>query len=211
MSITNGSIVTCQQDDLVSDHVGGTEKKTSAILARAAGGTLIVDEVYLLTKKESQNDYGQEVVSTLMRQMRVSGTQPDKALSPVSMIFIGYSELMSSFFRMNRGLERRTGNKVSLPPMTQRQILDISISVLKTEMGLLTRGLDLSRLEKAVTVIDAKKLKDTNASMGRTITIHFYKLLQIELIKVPHLDRMAHARKLDEALFEKAIAVINSE
>ena len=47
--------------------------------------------------------------------------------------------------------------------------------------------------------------------MGRTIAIHVDKLLQIELIKVPHLDRMAHARKLDEALFEKAIAVINSE
>ena len=104
----------CQRDDLVDDHIGGTEKNAAEIAKSVQGGTLIIDEVYNLAQG-SKMEYGADVVSTLMRYMKTPGSE---GTGPEVMIFIGYKELMDRFLGMNRGLQRRITNTTNVPNMT---------------------------------------------------------------------------------------------
>ena len=122
----------CQRDDLVDDHIGGTEKKMSGIARSVQGGTLIIDEVYNLSRG-SKMDYGADVVSTLMKYMKTPGSE---GIGPEVMIFIGYKELMDRFLSMNRGLQSRITHTVNMLNMTHDQMINISCQILKRDMGI---------------------------------------------------------------------------
>lgn len=51
----NDRVTDVQREDLVSDHIGGTAKKTSAIIGKAMGGVLFIDEAYILSN-DSEKD-----------------------------------------------------------------------------------------------------------------------------------------------------------
>lgn len=55
-----------QREDLVGSHIGETADKTAAILKKASGGTLLVDESYRLVPIDSTRDFGPEALDTFM-------------------------------------------------------------------------------------------------------------------------------------------------
>mmetsp|Transcript_100131 Transcript_100131/g.158438 ORF Transcript_100131/g.158438 Transcript_100131/m.158438 type:complete len:626 (-) Transcript_100131:246-2123(-) len=94
--------VECQRDDLVGDHIGATEKLTSAKIDEASGGVLFVDEAYRLTS----DVFGVEAINTLMKAMTVKGTV---------MILAGYPKQMDEFVAANPGLARRITYQLEFP------------------------------------------------------------------------------------------------
>ena len=62
----------------MTEHVGGSERKTREILKKANGGVLVVDEVYRLNVKA--RDFRQKVVETLMRYMTPGDEATQNAL-----------------------------------------------------------------------------------------------------------------------------------
>lgn len=53
--------------DLVDEHIGGTEKKTSAILQAAKGCALFIDEAPELYKPDNERDFGHIAVDVIMK------------------------------------------------------------------------------------------------------------------------------------------------
>ena len=57
------------RDDLVAEYIGQTAPKTKAVLDRAMGGVLFIDEAYTLFRAEDSKDYSQECIDILMQVM----------------------------------------------------------------------------------------------------------------------------------------------
>ena len=67
--VSRGQLIEVDRSGLVDHFPGGTAIKTSAVVDRAVGGILFIDEAYTLTNYGDAGDYGQEAVDTLLKRM----------------------------------------------------------------------------------------------------------------------------------------------
>ena len=98
--LSKGDVIRVEKSDLVGSHVGETERKMKSILNRAKGNILFIDEAYQLYAKEGQNDYGENVIDSLLTTL---------ANDKIDMIVIlaGYPKDMERLLDMNVGLRSR--------------------------------------------------------------------------------------------------------
>ena len=114
-------LIEVQRADLVSDHIGGTSKRTTAIIEKAMGGVLFIDEAYTLSSG-SEKDFGKEAIETLMSFMNEN---PEKSVKYPTMIFAGYPDQMDRFMSVNPGLERRLKQTITFEDYTCEELSDI--------------------------------------------------------------------------------------
>ncbi|MBE1533990.1 right-handed parallel beta-helix repeat-containing protein [Actinomadura algeriensis] len=98
--LQRGHLVETDRGDLVGEYVGHTAPKTQAVFRRALGGVLFIDEAYALVPHAQPNDFGQEVISTLVKLM-------EDHRDDVVVIVAGYPEEMARFLASNAGLGSR--------------------------------------------------------------------------------------------------------
>jgi probable Rubsico expression protein CbbX len=98
--LPKGHLVHAMRDDLVGEYIGHTAPKTHAVLDRAMGGVLFIDEAYTLFRAEDSKDYGQECIDILMQVME---NDRDKLV----VILAGYKDRMDRFFESNPGMSSR--------------------------------------------------------------------------------------------------------
>lgn len=98
--LSGGQLVEVDRSGLVAGYVGQTASKTSAVIEKALGGVLFIDEAYALTYKKEGNDFGQEAVDTLLKMMEDNRDN-------LVVIVAGYDGLMDEFIHSNPGLESR--------------------------------------------------------------------------------------------------------
>ena len=115
-------VIEVQRPQLVGQHIGSTGPKTQAVIDRAMGGVLFVDEAYRLHVPGCEKDFGREAVETLMSAMHPS-KEPGK-VNPV-MVFAGYTEPMNAFMEVNDGISRRIGPKLKFSDYTCKELADI--------------------------------------------------------------------------------------
>jgi hypothetical protein len=58
------------RDDLVGEYIGQTAPKTQAVLSRAMGGVLFIDEAYTLYRTHDSKDYGPRSVRNALEGAR---------------------------------------------------------------------------------------------------------------------------------------------
>ena len=97
--LNKGHLVEVDHSGLVAGYVGQTATKTSAVIEKALGGVLFIDEAYALNSK-SENDFGQEAIDTLLKAM-------EDHRDDLVVIVAGYDGLMEKFIHSNPGLESR--------------------------------------------------------------------------------------------------------
>jgi SpoVK/Ycf46/Vps4 family AAA+-type ATPase len=91
-----GHLVEVSEKDLVGTHVGHTAPKTDAVIDRAMGGVLFIDEAYTLAR----SSFGLEAIDTLLVRM-----ENDRGKFVV--IAAGYPREMAAFVGANSGLQSR--------------------------------------------------------------------------------------------------------
>ncbi|MFZ0088596.1 MAG: AAA family ATPase [Solirubrobacteraceae bacterium] len=104
--LEEGHLVAVMRDDLVGQFVGQTAPRTRAVLNKAMGGVLFIDEAYHLYREDSGKDYGQEAIEILLQVME---NERDK----VVVILAGYEDRMDTFFSANPGLSSRVAFHLS--------------------------------------------------------------------------------------------------
>lgn len=105
--------------DFVDKYMGGTEEKTRAVLDKASGGVLFIDEFYQLFLQDagSSDQFAQAAVTELLTRL-----ENDKDL----IVFVaGYRNDMLKAFQINDGLESRFNTWVEFDSYTPDELLAI--------------------------------------------------------------------------------------
>ncbi|MBP2077739.1 stage V sporulation protein K [Oceanobacillus polygoni] len=97
--LSKGHFIEAERADLVGEYIGQTAQKTRAIIQKAMGGILFIDEAYSLARG-GEKDFGKEAIDTLVKHMEDS--HDDFVL-----ILAGYPYEMDRFLTFNPGLESR--------------------------------------------------------------------------------------------------------
>jgi probable Rubsico expression protein CbbX len=116
--LEKGHLVHAMRDDLVAEYIGQTAPKTKAVLDRAMGGVLFIDEAYTLYRAEDSKDYGQECIDILMQVME---NQRDKLV----VILAGYKDRMDRFFDSNPGMSSRVAHHLDFADYDVDELLSI--------------------------------------------------------------------------------------
>ncbi|MEK4298362.1 AAA family ATPase [Oceanobacillus sp. FSL W8-0428] len=111
------NFVEVTRKDLVGLHIGETAPKTQAVLDRARGGILFIDEAYAL-HSASDNDFGAEAVETILKFMEDNRDE-------IMIIFAGYFDDMQNFLTMNSGLASRIPNEFVFDDYSSFEIAEI--------------------------------------------------------------------------------------
>ena len=85
--LSKGQLVEVDRSGLVAGFVGQTALKAQEVIDKAIGGVLFIDEAYALTNQESPNDFGQEAVEVILKNM-------EDHRDDLVVIVAGYDDLM---------------------------------------------------------------------------------------------------------------------
>ena len=117
--LRRGHLVSATRDDLVGEYVGHTAPKTKAVLHRALGGVLLIDEAYYLYRAGSERDYGPEAIEILLQVM-------EARRDDLVVILAGYRDRMDSFFTSNPGMASRIAHHIDFPDFTLDELVRIA-------------------------------------------------------------------------------------
>lgn len=116
--LSSGHLVEVTRADLIGTYIGETAAQVTAVVSRAVGGVLFIDEAYSLTHSDSPRDYGPEAIATLVKLM-------EDHRHDLVVIAAGYEQEMSQFLRTNPGLASRFPRIVHFPGYTDDELVHI--------------------------------------------------------------------------------------
>lgn len=97
--VSKGQLVETDRSGLVAGYIGQTALKTAAVIKRAKGGILFIDEAYSLSTGDDR-DFGKEAIDTLVKGM-------EDYRDDLIVIVAGYTNEMREFINTNPGLRSR--------------------------------------------------------------------------------------------------------
>lgn len=112
--LRQGHLVEVSRMDLVAEYGGQTAIKTAAVVQKALGGILFIDEAYAL-KNGKEDLFGQECIDTLIKL--IEDHRDDLVL-----ILAGYTVEMREFLHVNTGLRSRVPNEIFFEDFTAEEL-----------------------------------------------------------------------------------------
>ena len=129
------------RDTLIAGYLGQSAIKTKAVLEKAAGGVLFIDEAYSLYTSE-RDAYGEECLTVINEFMSLRSDE-------IIIIFAGYKDLLlNSIFKVQPGLKRRCMWFFDIPKYTQDALAKIWINQLGYYGWLLDKEVDVHHIFK---------------------------------------------------------------
>ena len=122
--LSKGQLVEVDRSGLVAGFVGQTAGKTQAVIDKAMGGVLFIDEAYALANKENANDFGGEAIEVLLKNM-------EDHRDDLIVIVAGYTGPMEKFIHANPGLESRFNKYFFFEDYNADQLMEIFRSLVK--------------------------------------------------------------------------------
>lgn len=121
--IRKNKLIEVSSKDLVAEYVGQTAPKTNAVIEKALGGVLFIDEAYSLADKGG-NSYNGEAIATLIQAM-------ENHRDDLVVIFAGYTKEMKAFLDSNSGIVSRIGYTLEFEDYTKEELAEIFINMMK--------------------------------------------------------------------------------
>ena len=117
--IKQNKLIEVSSKDLVAEYVGQTAPKTMAVIQKALGGVLFIDEAYSLASGNGQgNSFNEEAIATLIQAM-------ENYRDELVVIFAGYTKEMQDFLNSNSGIVSRIGYTVEFDDYTPDELIKI--------------------------------------------------------------------------------------
>jgi SpoVK/Ycf46/Vps4 family AAA+-type ATPase len=116
--ISTNQIIFAKKEDFVGSYVGHTENKTKALLEKARGGVLFIDEAYSFSGDKGTDSFAKIAIDMLNQHL---SEEKDFVC-----IIAGYEkELKENFFSINPGLNSRFPWKFTLEEYTPKELYQI--------------------------------------------------------------------------------------
>ena len=113
--VSRGQLVEASRADLVAGYVGQTALKVQAVVDRAIGGALFIDEAYSLAQ-EGAGEFGAEAIAMLVKLM-------EDHRDDLAVIVAGYPEEMRQFIDSNPGLRSRFTHTIDFPDYSAAELV----------------------------------------------------------------------------------------
>ena len=139
--IKEDKLIEVSSKDLVAEYVGQTAPKTNAVLDKAKGGILFIDEAYALAS--DNNSYNDEAIATLIKGM-------EDYRDNLVVIFAGYTKEMNAFLNSNSGIVSRIGYTLNFKDYTVDELIEIFKGMISKAGFNITDG----AIEKAKAIIN---------------------------------------------------------
>ncbi|MDR3259764.1 MAG: AAA family ATPase [Fusobacteriaceae bacterium] len=150
------------REGLVGLYVGHTAHKTVEKIRTALGGVLFIDEAYSLGIYGSGHDYGQEALSTLVKQM-------EDHRKDFVCIMAGYTDEMNKMLDINPGLRDRVQFYIDFPDYDADELFRIFMGICKHEKYQLTAKAEVELKSYLEKIIQNKDIHFSNARLVRKI------------------------------------------
>jgi type VII secretion ATPase EccA len=139
--IARPEVIEVSRPKLVDQYLGKTAQKTNAVIDKALGGLLFIDEAYSLYQKGySEGDaYGQEAVDTLLARMENERVTQDQSKKLV-VVIAGYETDINRFLTMNDGLASRFKTRIHFTSYTPEELVKIADLMAGQESSLYSAG-----------------------------------------------------------------------
>lgn len=192
--IKQNKLIEVSSKDLVAEYVGQTAPKTMAVVEKAMGGVLFIDEAYSLASGKGQgNSYNEEAIATLIQAM-------ENYRDDFVVIFAGYTKEMQDFLNSNSGIVSRIGYTLEFEDYTEDELIEIFKSMI-TKAGF---EVEEEALQKAREII--KEYKDSpNFGNARFVRNMYEKTV----VKHASNTKNKKAKKTLKTITEKDISVEN--
>lgn len=179
--LPSGHVIETDRSGLVGQHVGETAQKTTAVIDRAKGGVLFVDEAYSLTPGgPASNDFGSEAVDVLLKRM-------EDERDSFCVIVAGYPREMERFLESNTGLRSRFAQTMTFP--------NYSASALETIFKKMAANADYTVDPEGQQLLSASLTKLADAPPPGWANARSLRALLSAMVDAQS-ERLAHARDL---------------
>ena len=186
--IKQNKLIEVSSKDLVAEYVGQTAPKTMAVVQKALGGVLFIDEAYSLASGQGQgNGYNEEAIATLIQAM-------ENHRDNLVVIFAGYTKEMQSFLNTNSGIVSRIGYTLEFEDYTTEELIKIFEQMTK-KAGFVVEEKAIKKLEKII-----EEYKETKNFGNARFVRNVYEKTIIK-----------HASNIKEKKSKKAIKTITEE
>lgn len=136
LGLANDKILECTAKDFIAEYVGQTAIKTAALIKKAKGGVIFIDEAYVFASKA--NEFSHEALAEILKEMEKNET-----------IFIlsGYKKEMEDFIRLNSGLTSRVGYYFDFKDYDVEQLYQMFELKLKNSLMVLSSDCKIKLIE----------------------------------------------------------------
>ena len=187
--LPKGHTVMVSREDLIGKYIGHTAPKTKAVIEKAIGGVLFIDEAYSLhVKLHSTTDFGAEAISTLIQSM-------ENRRGEFAVILAGYSTDMAEMLNSNQGLKSRLSNFIDFPDYSFDDLVLIFEKICNDRQHIIADGV----IEKVVTELQRSKNHYQenfgNAREVRTLIERIEKNQSNRLAQIEGLEKLPNTHR----------------
>ncbi|MGN6293289.1 MAG: AAA family ATPase [Chitinophagaceae bacterium] len=182
--LSKGHVIETTRADLIAEYIGQTAVKTKAMIEKARGGVLFLDEVYALTRAGSSNDYGAEAIEILLKEM-------SDGPGDIAIIGAGYPEEVAVFLNSNPGLQSRFSRHFQFDDYLPAELMQIADIALQKEQAVLSDEARAS-LDKILTGLYRNRNRNFgNARLVFGIIDEAKKQMGIRLLKKENAETLS--------------------
>ncbi|MBS1608973.1 MAG: AAA family ATPase [Bacteroidetes bacterium] len=182
--LSKGHVVEATRADLIGEYIGQTAPKTKAMIEKARGGILFIDEVYSLARESSKNDFGTEAIEMLLVEM-------SSGAGDIAIIGAGYPAEVELFLNSNPGLKSRFGRYFNFEDYMPDELMQIADRALKIEEATLSTDAKIELEKKFTDLYRSREKYFGNGRLAFSIIDEAKKHMGIRLMKLDNLNTLS--------------------
>ena len=188
--LKSGHLIEADRGDLVGEYIGHTAPKTKAVIEKAMDGILFIDEAYSLAPVNTPNDFGKEVIATLIKEMENKRGQ-------FVVIVAGYKEEMEHMIGLNPGLKSRFKTIIDFKDYSPPELFKI-LAHLAGGAGI---RFSVDAMTAASWLMESLDTGKKGFGNGRTVRNIFEEILSRQANRLA--EAQSKGKKVDVTIFEK--------
>ncbi len=193
--LSKGHFIEAERADLVGEYIGQTAQKTRAVIQKAMGGILFIDEAYSLARG-GEKDFGKEAIDTLVKYL-------EDARDDIVIILAGYPKEMQRFLMMNPGLESRFPFMLDFGDYKLDELMEIANMMVSEREYRFSKEAEVKLRKHLKEKIARSQINFSNARYVRNIIeqairMQAYRLVQADNYQLDQLIELTGADILQE-------------